>query len=390
MAALTAVYTQGTYRLLPPEQTLAQITPHLNTCGITRCASITGLDVDLGVPTYCAIRPRGRVLQTANGKGLSLASAKVSAMMEAIELHHAENPTPSCLQRCSLRTLSHSDVAIIRPHRLPAYSKLFFSDDYIVDWVQGEALLTQTPCWLPASAVYFWEPALYRTSTNGLASGNHLTEAILHALFELIERDAIARLEVNGRLKIKERCLVIDVKTIPDTMLQKILSKIEDAQSKLVLLWVPSCVPVHTFWAVLLNKASVSALSTFNAGCGAHCDPSIAAARAITEAIQSRLTLIHGARDDIIAKPVYKAVDSVASPAYHYFDHLESKTTWQRVAEQGHYANTDLQATYDYLLSTLAAAGHDQIFSVDLTKPEIGIPVVKVIVPSLQLNRQLI
>ena len=106
MESLTLAYTYGTHRLLPPEETLAQITPYLKDCGITRCADVSGLDSDLGVPTYCAIRPDGLVLQTSNGKGLTPISAQVSALMEAIELYHAENPEPNRLRRSSLNTLS--------------------------------------------------------------------------------------------------------------------------------------------------------------------------------------------------------------------------------------------------------------------------------------------
>ena len=80
------------------------------------------------------------------------------------------------------------------PEQLSAYYNHFFSDDYMIDWVAGEALLSQEEVWGPASAVYFCEHSLYRTSTNGLASGNHLVEATLHALYELIERDAISKL----------------------------------------------------------------------------------------------------------------------------------------------------------------------------------------------------
>lgn len=389
MKSLTPTYTQGTHRLLPPEQTLAQIMPHLAACGITRCAEISGLDVDLGVATYCAIRPRGRVLQTANGKGLSAVCAKVSALMEAIELHHAENPVAEQWQHTTLRALTQQGRTVIRPEQLPTYTHAYFADDYVTDWVEGEALLTHEPCWLPASAAYFAEPSLCRTSTNGLASGNHLVEATLHALFELIERDAIARLAVKGRLQIKERCRVIALPTIPEAPLQTILQKIESAQSKLVLLWVPSCIPVHTCWAVLLNKAPFSRLSTLNAGAGAHWDLAVAAARAITEAIQSRLTLIHGSRDDMINKPVYRAVDPTTSLAYHYFDSLTSNATWQSVAKPQFNHNPDLHYTLNYLIAALAAAGHQQMIRVNLTHPALQIPVVKVIVPSLHFNRQL-
>lgn len=389
MTSLPAAYTHGTHRLCPPDQTLARITPYLKTCGITRCAEVTGLDIDLGVPTYCAIRPTGLVLQTSNGKGLTPLSARVSALMEAIELYHAENPEHQQFRRVSLNIISQNKPPVIEPQKLAAFNNTYFSNDFMIDWLEGENLISQKGVWLPASAVYFWEPSLYRTSTNGLASGNHPVEATLHALYELIERDAISSIEVNGRLKIKEKCRAIDPATISNDTLQQIIQKLEAAESKLVLLWVQSCIPIHTFWAVLLNKSPFGAVSTFNAGYGSHFDINVAAARAITEAIQSRLTMIHGSREDIIAKPVYKADEPETSRAFAYFDNLKSDTTWQAIEAQVTYKNDDLEQNYQYILHKMSEAGYNQIIRVDLTKPAMNIPVVKVIIPSLRFNRKL-
>jgi YcaO-like protein with predicted kinase domain len=104
MNMVATSYHQGTWRLCSPEDTLANITPHLHRCGITRCADVTQLD-NIGIPVYCAIRPTAAVLQVSNGKGLTHASAKVSALMEGIEFFHCENPDASLLQVHSTRTL---------------------------------------------------------------------------------------------------------------------------------------------------------------------------------------------------------------------------------------------------------------------------------------------
>src|SRR5262245_21405550 len=100
----TATFTHGTHRLVAPGVTLARILPLLPALGITRYADVTGLD-RLGVPTYCAIRPAAATLQVSNGKGLTHASAKVSALMEAIELQHAESPDLDRLVRGSAQEL---------------------------------------------------------------------------------------------------------------------------------------------------------------------------------------------------------------------------------------------------------------------------------------------
>ncbi len=388
MNSLIPAYTEGTHRLICPEETLAKITPYLLKCGITRCADVTRLDMDFGVPTYCAIRPNALVLQTSNGKGLTPLSAKVSALMESIELYHAENPDSERLRRASANTLSQEETLFVQPEQLEMAPNRFFSENYEMEWVEGEDLIAQKKVWVPASAVYFYEPTLYRTSTNGLASGNHLIEATLHALYELIERDAISKIDVGGNLKIREKCKIIDTMTIDEHHLQHILSRIKQAQSKLVLLWVSSCVPVHTFWAVLLNKTPFSAVSTFNVGYGTHLDINVAANRAITEAIQSRLTLIQASREDIIEKPVYNKDNAQSSPAYIYFNQLDSNASWQDVKGQVKYTEQDLLQSYHYLLSKLSEANY-QIIRVDLTKPEFNIPVVKVIVPSFRFKREL-
>lgn len=383
------MYRLGTHRLFSPKQTLANITPQLSACGITRCAEVTGLDVDLGVPTYCAIRPAARLLQTSNGKGLTPESAQVSALMEAIELHHAENPEPQCLHHTSLNRLTQQGCKVSGVEPLLFNKHQYFSNDYMLDWIEGEELIAQTKLWLPASAVYFCEPSVYRTSTNGLASGNSLLEASLHALYELIERDAISKVDVEGRLKIKERCRVINTNTITDEHLPRILDKIQQAQSKLVLLWVQSCLSIHTFWAVLLNQAPFHAVSTVNVGYGTHFDINVAATRAVTEAIQSRVTFIHGSREDIIEKPVYQAENTKFSQTYRYFDQLKGDTTWQAISDQVSYRDHELAQSYAHLLAELAAAGHHQVIRANLTSPQIAIPVVKMIVPSLHFKRKL-
>jgi hypothetical protein len=68
-------------RARKPDKTYATVAPHLPACGISRAASVTGLDA-LGVPTWVAVRPNGLILQVSNGKGLTDAAARISAVME--------------------------------------------------------------------------------------------------------------------------------------------------------------------------------------------------------------------------------------------------------------------------------------------------------------------
>src|SRR6478736_5643799 len=84
----------GTHRRLAPAATLAAIRPIAETCGVTRLADITGLDT-IGIPVFQAIRPLARSLSVSQGKGVTRVAARVSALMESIELHHAETVAPT-------------------------------------------------------------------------------------------------------------------------------------------------------------------------------------------------------------------------------------------------------------------------------------------------------
>lgn len=76
-------------RLVSAEETLARVKPLFPLFGITRVANVTGLDT-IGIPVVMVNRPNSRGLAVSQGKGVTLAAAKASAVMESIESWHAE------------------------------------------------------------------------------------------------------------------------------------------------------------------------------------------------------------------------------------------------------------------------------------------------------------
>lgn len=383
MEILSKGYTRGTHRLVAPEQTMANVAPHLMALGVTRLADVTGLDC-LGIPVYCAIRPRGTALQVSNGKGLCHADAQVSALMEAIECYHFENPSGH-LKRGSSRSLQRDGHLVIPPNSLPEYrSDIFFSPDYVIDWASAEDLLSGEEVWLPASAAYICTPMLYDVSTNGLASGNHLLEATLHALYEVIERDAVSRLSVKGWLNFSpKRCRFIDLNTVRDGPVKELHGRLVAAEVKLVLMWMKSCIPIHTFMAVLLDRKPFAPCSMVNIGYGTHLSVSVAATRAITEAAQSRLTFIHGSREDL--EP--DAYQGPHHKIFDFFDRIEANSRWWNLKEM---AEDDLSQDYACVLRALSANGYKNILRVNMTRTPFDIPVAKVFVSGLKLNHDLV
>jgi ribosomal protein S12 methylthiotransferase accessory factor len=159
--------------------------------------------------------------------------------------------------------------------------------------------------------------------------------------------------------------------------------------SKLIISRVKSAIDVSTFWALLLNKSGMSALTMLNSGWGTHANPEIALSRAITEAAQSRLTYIHGAREDIIVQAGYHHKNAQDTKAFKYFSSLEPQTDWQDLDGIGEAPDSDLESAWDKLIRKLDAAGYHDIYRVDLTRPDLDIPVVKILVPGMTFNQKL-
>jgi ribosomal protein S12 methylthiotransferase accessory factor len=381
-ASLKKGFLAGTHRLVSPEETLERISPHLHDFGITRCADITGLDC-IGIPVYVAVRPQGRVLQTANGKGLRHVDAVVSAQMESIEQWHAENPAVP-FRRASLAELRRSGAPFVPPRALEGFAgAAHFGATVVLDWVEGEDLLSGQAVWIPAFAGYYYRHQHFVYSFNGLASGNHIIEARLHGLYELIERDTLARLSAAGQVHLED-CDVIEIAALTGTggPVASLSEMIGRAGLELFLLRAPSPLPTHTFMAVLIDPSPFGHASTVNFGAGAHLSPTVAATRAITEAAQSRLTFIHGSRDDL-TEEAYRGGSGHAE-LMSFFHELPADTSWGSLDD---LSTDDLVADYERVLAGLRDLGFEGVYAVDLSRPGIPVSVVKTLIPGARCPR---
>lgn len=389
-----AAYQHGTQRLVPPEQTLARIAPILPRVGITRCLDITGLDC-LRIPVFSAVRPHSTVLQLSSGKGVTPALARCSALMESIELYHAEHLEADRISAWSSeRDLRDTrEPAAILPHaECPGFRHSAWADRLRLPWVTMTDLLRDRPVQVPAAAVYFCEPGYCVTTSNGLSSGNHPIEASLHALYELIERDAVSSLStVNGSMRIRGHVGVVRLDTVQQAPLADLVESIHAVGNTLVLMAVPTRVAVHTFWAVLIDPTAQTAVAAVNTGYGTHSDAMIAACRAVTEAAQSRLIFIHGGREDISGKLSNQVRTDSKTRIFQYFSALQPDHDWDAVVGWATQpiAGRDLSGIHDWLVDALAASGCTTLLRHTLTRPDLGIPVVKLIAPQLRFNKKL-
>lgn len=376
---LLKIHHHGTERCMRPQETLDMIRAHLPALGITRCADVTGLDF-LGVPVYSAVRPQGALFQLSFGKGIDTVSAQVSALMEAAELFHYENPPPT-LRRASAASLKSEGSHFVSPRDLPQFIDSYFNDDFLIDWCPATDLIADKECWLPASAACIADAMLHEISTNGLASGNHPVEATLHAINELVERAAIASVVPQQRLDLSAS-RAVDLNTVDNEDVRRLCEAVQSKGLKVVLLQVESCIPVHTFWCVLLDENPYATASTTNMGWGTHRNPSVAATRAITEAAQSRLSFIYGGREDFARKQAYRN-DNGAQRIRERFLSIVGDTSWDKFVDSS--AN-DLMEDYRWTLQELAQAGFEHVYRVDLSRAPYDVPVVKVVIPGLAAN----
>src|SRR5690242_18993268 len=145
-------YRTGTHRTVEPAATLERVRPLLTAMGIARVANVTGLN-RIGVPVVMVSRPNSRSLAVHQGKGLDLAAAKASGVMEAIEGFHAEHMIQpvKLASHADLRRTGHclADVG-----RLPRVTDSLFNEDMRLLWIEGMDLLGRRTTWVPHEMVH--------------------------------------------------------------------------------------------------------------------------------------------------------------------------------------------------------------------------------------------
>ena len=379
-------FLPGTRRTRTPEATLEDFGRHMPQAGITRLANVTGLDF-IGIPVVQAIRPNARSLSVSQGKGQDLSSAKVSAMMEAFELWHAERIEQPCLL-ASYRALKQTRK-VVDIERLPRIRGAQARPEEQKTWLEGWDLIGEEPVWVPYELVSMNTVGIaqstltFLATSNGLASGNHILEAIEHALCEVVERDTQAIDEARGINHALDN--KVDLGTVRDPGLQALIARCEAANLDLAVFEMISDVGISTFRAGLTERGADRLFRRLGPewGGGTHLSPVVAMSRAITEAAQARLTVIAASRDDN-PPSAYQATQGMwtqddargqmfAAPSRRPFD------------ERGRFQETDsFEGDLALMIAALRAVGVDQVIVVDLTRDDMAIPVVKVIVPEFE------
>jgi ribosomal protein S12 methylthiotransferase accessory factor len=364
---------------MPPAETLERIKSVIPEVGITRVADISGLD-RVGLPVFSAIRPSAAdgAISVYAGKGITESEARVSVIMEAVERFSAEVENfKEQLLFDSYDNLS-TDNSALNPADLILPGRL--SSDTKLEWYPSWDILNDEEVLVPANAVFHpyrpqqgrWQ--LFRSNTNGLASGNVIEEAIFHGLMEVVERDAVSIAEINRNPGVG---LNVGAGPVGD-----IIKTFESHGIRIHLWWVPTDTDTPSIVAASDDEKMRDA-ALLVMGAGSHTDPQIAAVRALTEVAQSRATQIHGAREDTNRESVARSI------GYERMKRLNKH--W--LAEPGETIELDaietsatdsIDGDIKLTLGRLSNVA-DRVIVSDITVSAIGVPAVRVIIPGFEV-----
>ncbi|MFC8565269.1 YcaO-like family protein [Streptomyces sp. NPDC057245] len=379
-ADATGDFRDGTHRMREPGDTLAEYLPTASRIGVTRIADLTRLDT-LGIPVFSAVRPLSRSLVVSMGKGITEAAAKASALMESVETWHAEQVEPRG-PAAAYRDLLAGGEPVINAPGLPCGPGTPFREDVVCSWVPGVDLLTGTPVRVPWEAVSLdlsqRDPArtgLLRGS-NGLASGNCLTEAVLHAVCEVIERDAESLWRLDSEFRR------VRLSTVRDANCLRLLGRFRDAGLDVAVWDITSDTGVPAYGCTLVPRDAERFWRTVGVhdGYGCHPSPGIALVRALTEAAQTRMAYVSGSRDDLLPEEFAASSD----PALVSEAAAELAGIGETEDFRAEPAPRSLLDEAGAAVGALSRAGAEQVVLVDLTRPGLGIPVVKILVPGFE------
>jgi bacteriocin biosynthesis cyclodehydratase domain-containing protein len=337
----------------------------------------------------------------SGGKGKSAEQARASALAESLERYCGVFDGTEPRIRASFSKLGD---AAIHPNACMGYSERQyaerhsrnlrghkahfvpepFREDVEIEWTPICSVSAETTRYLPTSLCYFGyrssDPLFARADSNGCAAGSVPEEAVLQGFLELLERDAVALWWYNGL-----RRPGVDLESADDPYVGELVRHYRELRRDLWALDLTSDFGVPTFAA--LSRRVDKAEEDIIYGFGAHLDPGVALLRALTELNQS-----------------LEAVPTAAGPesSRTYRGHEDAVRWWRTVRmDDADYLAPDPQpgcrrlndfpnlATDDFredilTCTRLAKARGVEVLVLDQTRPDVGLPVVRVIAPGLR------
>jgi bacteriocin biosynthesis cyclodehydratase domain-containing protein len=403
-AGAKLIMTSGGYRTMSSRSTVARFRKHVSplTGVVTRLERI---EADLPMNTnYHAMHNFSAPAQNVDelraglsggsfGKGSTAEQAEASALMEAIERYSGIfqgdeirvkrrfadfAPGEAILPNDVLLFSDAQSLPVEPPSDDSGETQIApapFDQSARIEWSPAWSLRDERFKYLPTSILYFFYggPAAFHADSNGCAAGNTLEEAIVQGFLELVERDAYAIWWYNRSQRAE-----VDLSQFNDSYVGDLYSQLAESGRKLWVLDVTSDLGVPTYVAILHWMQNGQENIEF--GSGAHFDPRIAMLRTLTELNQFlSIGLMGGGTGEKSSldgtTPLRLQDHPFLIPA------RDPKVQPSLGAKVGPLDNTRDQVMA--CVDIARRAGLDFLV-LDQTRPDVEVPVVRVIVPGLR------
>lgn len=393
-------YTTHSERIMPPEATIKRVLPVLNNIGIDIGEDLFRVDTD-GIPVYMAARKVGgsnRFSDTIyyKGKGDTEEASRASAIMESVERACSEEWAGE-IHYCTYGEIRKKGAAV-DPREIYCRVSAAVIDEKI-EWVRGFDIMNGEQVFGPLNCVihpYRRDTERFYYGSIGLSTGNNYEEAICHGICEVIEHDATAMAMTSVRLAPRlhrkkaaknglspppelppseELFPLVSLENLPRRA-AGIVSKLRNAGVEIILRDITTDIGVCTAYCVLIDK-SREGHTTYYDGQGCHPDTLVAVTRSLNEAAQSRSALswiLRKHSEELRQKPLdFDPFSEFGRGGVCRFSDMESNVI------------NSVDGDIGFMFRRLKAAGLDRVLVFDLTKPEFTAPVVRIIIPKVEL-----
>lgn len=348
--------------------------------GVTRLADVSGL-APFGIPVFQAVRPLARLLSVSQGKGLSRMAAMVSALLEAVELDTAERLIAPSLT-IALRELDNEMIGLwsstprgVLGTRLdPVRART---------WLEGRDLNNGRPALMPWDLLSLdicrrIPPDIIPVSV-GLATGNDAAEAAVGAIAELLEHDLQAALRHLSAREI--RACQLDLDSVDDPLCRALLRHLASRGFSLRVWSMGQHANIAAFRCTVMNVGQPGGGMPPAAGTGCNPNRAIALLRAVLEAVQSRITMVAGAREDLTAAHYRDGAAKSFQLVFATLAFGAGPLAWSDVP---HHATNATAADLNVLLATVASRSPLPVVLFTHESPHPELAIVHALAPGLE------
>ena len=403
-AGTKPIMTSGGYRSVSSRATVARFKKLVSP--LTGVVSrLERIEVDLPLNTnYYAAHNFSGPAETVNelraglsggsfGKGSTAEQGEASALMEAIERYSGIFQGDEIKVRRRFADFPEGDA--IHPNEVMLFSDAQLRRDQVsmsaqdvtptsapfnpsveVEWSPVWSLRDGRFKYLPTSLLYFFYKSGSRdgdihADSNGCAAGNTLEEAIVQGFLELVERDSYAIWWYNRLQRPK-----VDFGQFEDSYVNDLRIQLAETGRRLWVIDITSDLGIPSF--VAMSHAVVNGQDFVEYGSGSHFDRRIALLRALTELNQFLSIGLMGGRDA-------GASSNDGSGPFRLRDHPYLMPSGGPALPNvcADFGRFDTRQQVMTCVNLAKGDGLDFLV-LDQTRPDIEVPVVRVIVPGLR------